>query len=91
MLTLNNHAGKDTSNSSVTFKMFYLNIKKTHTTFTILAASETDVTTFIDGTDTDTANQAKYLGVIIDTNINWSEHIKYTCNKISNSIGIFGK
>ena len=30
----------------------------------------------------------KYLGVIIDSNISWSSHTDYLCNKVSSRIGI---
>ena len=33
-------------------------------------------------------NSAKYLGVIIDHNLNWIDHIAYIKNKISKGIGI---
>ena len=46
---------------------------------------------YIDGIEIDTVNHTQFLGVIIDNKINWSDHIKYTCNKISKSIGIIKK
>ena len=33
----------------------------------------------------------KFLGVIIDSKLNWSDHIAYIKNKISKSIGILTK
>ena len=33
----------------------------------------------------------KFLGVIIDNKLNWSDHILYIKNKISKSIGIINK
>ena len=29
-----------------------------------------------------------FLGVVIDNNLQWKDHIKHVCNKISKSIGI---
>ena len=46
---------------------------------------------YIDGTEIDTVNHTQILGVVINNKINWSDHIKYTCNKISKSIGIIQK
>ena len=46
---------------------------------------------YIDGIEIDTVNHTQFLGVIIDNKINWSDHIKYICNKISKSIGIIKK
>ena len=36
-------------------------------------------------------NNTKFLGVIIDSKLNWSDHIRYTNNTISKSIGILTK
>ena len=36
-------------------------------------------------------NNTKFLGVIIDSKLNWSDHIRYIKNKISKSIGILTK
>ena len=33
----------------------------------------------------------KFLGVIIDEKLNWSDHIRYIKNRISKSIGIINK
>ena len=37
------------------------------------------------------ASQLKYLGVIIDSKLNWISHITYVKNKISKGIGIMFK
>jgi hypothetical protein len=31
----------------------------------------------------------KFLGVLIDENLSWTEHVTYICKKISKSVGIF--
>ena len=36
-------------------------------------------------------NNTKFLGLIIDSKLNWSDHIRYINNKISKSIGILTK
>ena len=33
----------------------------------------------------------KFLGVLLDENLNWKEHIKYTENKIAEKIGLLYK
>ena len=33
----------------------------------------------------------KFLGVLLDGNLNWKEHIKYTENKISKNLGLHYK
>ena len=33
----------------------------------------------------------KFLGVILDENLSWKEHLKYTENKIAKSIGLIYK
>ena len=45
----------------------------------------------IDGHDIGEVVYTKLLGVIMDCQLNWSEHIKYICNKISKSVGIIIK
>ena len=36
-------------------------------------------------------NSIKYLGIIIDSNLNWKEHVHELCKKISRGIGILSK
>ena len=33
----------------------------------------------------------KFLGVLLDENLNWKEHIKYTENKIAKNLGLLYK
>ena len=33
----------------------------------------------------------KFLGVLLDENLNWKEHIKYTENKIAKNLGLIYK
>ena len=33
----------------------------------------------------------KFLGVLLDENLNWKEHIKYTENKIAKNLGLLHK
>lgn len=43
---------------------------------------------FFNNHEIDQIHSVKYLGIIIDDNLNWSEHINYITNKISSIIGI---
>ena len=36
-------------------------------------------------------NSIKYLGIIIDSNLNWKEHVHELCKKISRGTGILSK
>ena len=36
-------------------------------------------------------NNAKFLGVIIDSALSWKDHITTLCKKVSKHIGIFNK
>ena len=45
----------------------------------------------INGSQIDQVNKAKFLGVIIDCNLKWNEHIKHVTQKISKGIGIIIK
>jgi hypothetical protein len=42
----------------------------------------------IGGTKLDILNSTKFLGVILDANLNWKDHLSHTAKKISKSIGI---
>ena len=33
----------------------------------------------------------KYLGIYIDENLSWKEHVRYLCEKLSKMCGIFSK
>ena len=41
----------------------------------------------IEGTALEQCKTYKYLGVIIDENLNWKSHIEYICGKISRAVG----
>ena len=45
----------------------------------------------ISGSKIDQVNKAKFLGVIIDNKLNWSDHTKHVIQKISKGIGIIVK
>ena len=45
----------------------------------------------IQGNIIDHVNATKFLGIIIDNKLNWSDHINYIKNKISKSLGIIYK
>jgi hypothetical protein len=42
----------------------------------------------IDGTNIDQVGSTKFLGVVINSKLNWNNHIKIICNKISKNTGI---
>ena len=69
-----------------------INIKKTHFMMfhrTRIKCMSRDV--IICGNSLECTNRTKFLGVIIDHKLNWSEHIIYIKNKIAKSIGIIHK
>ena len=37
------------------------------------------------------SNYVKYLGVLIDGNLSWDQHVKYLSNKLSRANGIISK
>ena len=51
----------------------------------------TDIKIYMDGSEIHRVTEAKFLGVIIDEKLNWSNHIAYIQRKISKSIGIIIK
>ena len=69
-----------------------INIKKTHYMIfhrTRIKQKSRDV--IIRGNSLTCTNSTKFLGVIIDNKLNWSDHILYIKNKIAKSIGILYK
>ena len=45
----------------------------------------------INGCDLDQCSSYKYLGIYIDKNLNWKDHIKYTCQKVSKVCGALAR
>ena len=45
----------------------------------------------INGSQINQAHKAKFLGVIIDSKLNWSDHTKYVTQKMSKGIGVIIK
>lgn len=45
----------------------------------------------INGGVVDYSRSVKFLGIMIDNNLNFSDHCKYICNKVSKSIGVLNK
>jgi len=70
-----------------------LNVKKTHSMiFTRNRILHNRINKIvIEGTIIDTVEKTKFLGVIIDNNLCWKDHIFYLCNKIAKGIGIIKK
>ena len=71
-----------------------LNIKKTQFMIFSRKLSKTDRPTIslkIDGQSISETDQAKFLGVIIDNNLSWKEHIRHICRKVSKGIAIIIK
>ena len=71
-----------------------LNIAKTHSTlFSISPPKCTGRKHLIeiDGIIIETVNCTKFLGVIVDNKLTWTQHINELCNKVAKGIGIIRK
>ena len=71
-----------------------LNTKKTHYMMfhrTRIKHKAPENKVHISGNNIVCVNNTKFLGLIIDSKLNWSDHITYIKNKISKSIGILTK
>ena len=71
-----------------------VNIKKTHYMMfhrTRIKNKATEDRVHLCGNNLISVSNTKFLGVIIDSKLNWSDHITYIKNKISKSIGILTK
>ena len=69
-----------------------INTKKTHyMMFHRTRIKDDDQPIIVDGNTITYTKNTKFLGVIIDHKLNWSDHILCIKNKISKSIGIINK
>ena len=50
-----------------------------------------NLTLYIDGSKIDFVSEIKYLGVILDPQLNFSLHINYICKKLGKKIGFFAR
>jgi exonuclease III len=70
-----------------------LNLKKTH----IMLFGQknkkttTNINIFIGGVKIDTVQHTKFLGIILDSALNWKNHIAHISTKIAKSIGIISR
>ena len=69
-----------------------LNVLKTHyMIFTPRNKKVNDINLYIDKVPIGRVYVTKFLGVQIDSQLNWKNHIEYICKKLSKCIGIFSK
>ena len=70
-----------------------LNIKKTQFMVFNLGRTNCDSSNkiLINGVNIERVNNAKFLGVILDSKLSWLQHIKYLKVKVSKGIGILSK
>ena len=69
-----------------------LNVLKTHyMIFTPRNKKVNDINLYINKVPIGRVYVTKFLGVQIDSQLNWKNHIEYTCKKLSKCIGILSK
>ena len=69
-----------------------LNVLKTHyMIFTPRNKKVNDINLYINKVPIGRVYVTKFLGVQIDSQLNWKKHIEYTCKKLSKCIGILSK
>ena len=69
-----------------------LNVLKTHyMIFTPRNKKVNDINSYINNVPIGRVYVTKFLGVQIDSQLNWKNHIEYTCKKLSKCIGILSK
>ena len=69
-----------------------LNVKKTHyMIFTSKNKIVPDIGIRINNVCIERVHVTKFLGILIDSQLNWKQHIEYTCKKLSKCIGILSK
>ena len=62
-----------------------LNIPKIHT-MTFIRERNNNI--YVDGIQIDIVSKIKFLGILINNKLNWSNRIKYVSNNTSKNIGI---
>ena len=69
-----------------------LNVLKTHyMIFTQRNKKVNDICLYINNVSIERVYVTKFLGVQIDSQLNWKNHIEYTCKKLCKCIGILSK
>ena len=68
-----------------------LNVKKTQCMVFTLRKDNRNVNIKIENQNIEQVCKAKFLGIIIDEQLNWKEHTLYISNKISKAIGVIVK
>ena len=68
-----------------------LNVKKSKYMIVSRKKSIPDLSLKINGCDLEECDSYKYLGIYIDKNLNWKDHIKYTCQKVSKVCGALAR
>ena len=69
-----------------------LNIKKTHyMCFSAKDKVKPDISLKIDREIIAEVTSSKFLGVIIDTKLNWKDHMSFVCRKVARGLGIIIK
>ena len=97
-------SGKDAESMSVTInndlskiqKWLYcnklsLNVSKTHMIFTARNKISTDLDIKINEVCIERVYETKFMGVLVESQLTWKQHIDYTCKKLSKCIGILSK
>ena len=68
------------------------NVLKTHyMIFTARNKTATDLDININKVRIERVYETKFLGVLVDSQLTWKQHIEYTCKKLSKCIGILSK
>jgi len=97
--SLFDRANKDLSNLSRWINVNKLHINYDKTNFMIFEPkfrinnnnnynTLTSMKLFLNGNEIQCVHSVKYLGVIIDDQLNWTDHIKHVTSKVSSMIGI---
>ena len=81
---------------SVWFKTNKLVLNPNKTKFIIFTSTHKRVTSdsiklYIDGLEIEQVQTQKFLGVIINSQLNWQNHINQVCSKMAKAIGIINK
>ena len=68
-----------------------INIQKTHTMLFTNKRGNNTLNITIQNTELEQKDSCKFLGIIIDKDLNWKSHIEFITNKISKNIALLGR
>ena len=95
LTTLLQKVNLELNNVSLWFKTNKLGLNPKKTKFMLFAPKDKhitgDVNLYIDGSEIEQVKDQQFLGVILNSKLDWKNHINYLCTKMAKTIGLINK